>query len=140
MNARQRILLAEDDFDVRLGIARLLDIYGYDVRAVASGAELLDVLATWLLGEEPDAPADALITDVRMPGFDGLHIVEGLRDNGYDTPIVVISAFGDAALERRLRRLPDVRFLAKPFNPVTLANVLAELTLRPRGWLSRRYS
>ncbi len=126
---RRRVLLAEDDFDVRMGIARLLDMYGYEVRAVASGAELLDVLATWILDGDEALPADAIVTDVRMPGFDGLHIVEGLREHGFQEPIVVISAFGDDDLRQRLKKLPDVRFLAKPFDPSRLTTVLAELML-----------
>ena len=138
MSHRWRVLLAEDDFDVRLGIARLLDVYGYEVRAVASGTELLDMLATWILDGRGEAPADVIITDVRMPGFDGLHIVEGLRDNGWLAPIVVISAFGDDALRERLKRLRDVRFLAKPFDPGTLAHLLAELTTPAHRMRARR--
>jgi CheY-like chemotaxis protein len=136
---RRRVLLAEDDFDVRMGIARLLDMYGYEVRAVASGAELLDVLAGWILDGDAALPADCIVTDVRMPGFDGLHIVEGLREHGYQEPIVVISAFGDEVLKKRLKKLPDVRFLAKPFDPGRLTTVLAELMLRPRA-VARRFN
>jgi FixJ family two-component response regulator len=67
-----------------------------------------------------------------------LHIAEGLRDSGYQGPIVVISAFGDDVLRGRLRKLDDVRFLAKPFSPVTLANLLAEVTARkPGDWPAR---
>jgi CheY-like chemotaxis protein len=124
---RVRVLLAEDDQDVRYGLARILSIDGYEVHAVASGAELLDALAAWILSEEKEPPADVIVTDVRMPGFNGLNIVEGLRANGWDQPVVVMSAFGDDTMRERIRKMGGVEFLEKPFDPEELEKALEEL-------------
>jgi CheY-like chemotaxis protein len=124
-----RVLLAEDDGDVRAGLARLLRHDGYDVHEVCDGARLLEVLAAWVLGDAPCC-LDVIVTDVRMPGFSGLSIVEGLRAGGIRQPVIVMSAFGDAQMRERLERLSDVTFLAKPFDPIELERALSECRQR----------
>jgi CheY-like chemotaxis protein len=125
-----RILLAEDDHDLRIGLARLLLFDGHDVRVVASGAELLDELAAWLLSEQDEPPVDIIVTDIRMPGFNGLTILEGLRANGWAQPMIVISAFADAATRERIKKLGGVEFFAKPFDPAALEKTVEELSSR----------
>ena len=128
-----RVLLAEDDHDVRIGLTRLLQFSGYEVRAVSNGADLLDVLTSWILSDQVDPPADIIVTDVRMPGFNGLNLVEGLRESGWKQPIIIISAFGDDLLLERVRRLgQDVEFMPKPFDPALLERTLVALTERQR--------
>jgi CheY-like chemotaxis protein len=124
-----RVLLAEDDGDVRAGLARLLRHDGYDVVEVCDGAQLLEVVAGWLTGESPACP-DVIVTDVRMPGFSGLSVIEGLRAGGMRQPVIVMSAFGDAAMRERIESLSEVRFLAKPFDPAELESALAMYTRR----------
>jgi two-component system response regulator MprA len=120
---RGRVLLAEDDADLRVGLARLLRRDGHEVCEVSDGSRLLEQLASWLL-DGGRAPADVIVTDVRMPGINGLSIVEGLRAGGYEQPIVVISAFGDDEMRERLSRLGRVSFLPKPFDPLELEALL----------------
>jgi CheY-like chemotaxis protein len=127
---RFRVVLAEDDHDLRRALARLLECDGYDVHTVASGAQLLDYLASWILCEVTRPPADAIVTDVRMPGFNGLSIVEGLRANGWPQPIIVISAFSDEVMRDRVERLGGSALLAKPFEPTDLERTLNDLILR----------
>ena len=123
-----RVLLAEDDHDVRVGLAELLALEGYQVHAVSNGAQLLDALSSWILASQPySAPIDVIITDVRMPGFNGLNIVEGLRASGFRQPVVVISAFGDDAMEARIKRLPNVAFVPKPFDLKTIEDAFESL-------------
>jgi CheY-like chemotaxis protein len=129
---RVRILLAEDDSEVRHGLSTILEQAGYRVEAVSNGSELLERLSAWVLGENPDKPTDIIITDVRMPGFNGFSVVEGLRAGGWNLPIVVISAFTDERLERRVRELGDVIFLPKPFDLAELEATLAHLAEEAR--------
>jgi CheY-like chemotaxis protein len=127
-----RVLLAEDDIEVRHGLVAVLEHAGYQVEAVANGSELLNRLSSWVLGEDPAMPTDIIITDVRMPGFNGFSVVEGLRAGGWNMPIVVISAFSDDRLERRVRELGDVVFVPKPFEPGQLEATIAELAQQAR--------
>jgi CheY-like chemotaxis protein len=120
-----RVLLAEDDHDVRFALSRLLEFAGYDVQAVSNGAEMLDVLGASILLERKDPAPDVIITDVRMPGFNGLNIIEGLRATGWTQPVIIISAFGDESLQERVARLGSAQFFAKPFEPDQLERTLA---------------
>lgn len=120
-----RLLLAEDDPELRETLAALLRLEGYSVRTMPDGVELLDFLAAWILRRttppSPDAaPADALITDIRMPGFNGLQIVAGLRAKGWRLPIIVITAFGSPEVRERIRSLGDTEVFDKPIDTVAL--------------------
>jgi len=125
------VLLAEDDDDLRIALTNLLSCDGYDVHCVRNGAEMLDVLSPWIVREDPTPPADLIITDIRMPGFDGLNIVEALRASGWHKPIVIMSAFADAATRRRVLEMGDVVLLPKPFDLYRLEILLSELVGRP---------
>jgi len=122
-----RILLAEDDEEIRRALESLLSFDGYDVRAVDNGGELMDYLSSWILGDTDEAPADVIITDIRMPGFNGLSILEGLRARGWTLPVIVISAFADREIRERVQRLGGAVFLAKPFEPGDLERAVEEL-------------
>jgi CheY-like chemotaxis protein len=122
-----RILLAEDDDEIRRALERLLSFDGYQVFAVENGGELLDYLSSWILGDTSEVPADVIITDVRMPGFNGLSILEGLRARGWTLPVIVISAFADPEIRERVERLGGAVFFAKPFEPLDLERAVEEL-------------
>lgn len=110
-----RILLAEDDPEIRNCLSRILQHDGHEVYALSSGEELLEYLGYWLLEFAPEPSADVLITDIRMPGFDGLNIVEHLRASGWKVPVIFISAFADQKILERIDKLEQSVFFAKPF-------------------------
>jgi CheY-like chemotaxis protein len=122
-----RILLAEDDDDIRSSLEDLLRLGGYDVYTVGNGGELLDYLAAWILGDTAENPADVIVTDIRMPGFSGLSILEGLRARGWQLPVVVMSAYGDDEVRERVRRLGAAVFVAKPFEPLAVERAVEAL-------------
>lgn len=125
-----RILLAEDDADIRAELTRLLELDGHVVYPLKDGLELLDSMSDWILARDPDPPIDLIITDVRMPGFNGLNIVEGLRANGWTKPIIVISAFGDREMRDRIQAMTDVVFFDKPFDAARFEDAVAALSPR----------
>ncbi len=122
-----RILLAEDDEEIRRALESLLSFDGYEVRSVDNGGELMDYLSSWILGDTDEAPADLIITDIRMPGFNGLSILEGLRARGWTLPVIVMSAFADREIRERVARLGGAVFFAKPFEPGDLERAVEEL-------------
>jgi DNA-binding response OmpR family regulator len=124
-SVRNRILLAEDDAELRATLVAVLDRAGFAVDGVSSGIGLVSRIADALLYGNK-APADAIVTDVRMPGCNGLSVAEGLRANGWTTPIVVISAFGDDDMRGRVARMSRAWLLEKPFDALVLQTILTD--------------
>jgi CheY-like chemotaxis protein len=114
--------LAEDDDELRWALADLLRRGGYDVEAVANGAKLVDELAACLL--PGGRPPDVIVTDIRMPAFNGLRVLEGFRAAGWSTPFILITAFGDDALRARAERAGATALLEKPFLPEELEAIV----------------
>lgn len=115
MASRPRVLLAEDDDDLRQVLARTLERGGFEVCAVPNGSELLDRIALCMLGERWEPMPDVIVTDVRLPAFNGLSLMEGLRHEGFSVPVVVMTAFGDDSVRARVAHLGHASYLDKPF-------------------------
>lgn len=111
-----RLLLAEDDEDLRAFLAISFMIAGYQVSVASTGAQLIERLSDWILGDERAPPFDVLVTDVRLPGFDGLRVVEGLSDLGWHLPTIVMSVLHDPSIAARARSCPGVTFVPKPLS------------------------
>ena len=121
--ARARVLLADDNADMRDYLTRLL-AGSYEVSAAADGEEALAAAR----GARPDL----ILTDVMMPGLDGFGLLEKLRDDPElrGVPVIVLSArAGDEAKVEGLRRGAD-DYLVKPFSArELLARVAANIEL-----------
>ena len=128
--APTRVLLAEDDHDIREALVGVLESDGCEVHAVNDGSELLEYLGSWLAEQTDDAPADVIVTDVRMPGFNGLSIVDGLRAYGWPLPVIIISAFGDHELRAKVDRIESAMFLEKPLDIDRLKSAIRRLAAR----------
>jgi CheY-like chemotaxis protein len=110
-----RILVVEDDLDIRETVTEILREEGYEVDAVGDGLEALDYLRT--------QPAPRLVLlDLMMPGMNGEDLVRVLRGSPSlaGIPVAVVSAARD--LEERAEKMKAVAFLQKP---ITLAGLLA---------------
>jgi DNA-binding response OmpR family regulator len=119
----QRILLVEDEADIRAALAILLADEGYEVLAAPDG---FDGLAS-LDGIAPDV----IILDWRMPVIDGGRFIRALRDEWkLHTPVLVITA-GRASREEALSAGAD-DFLAKPFDLEDLLAKVRTLAARAR--------
>jgi CheY-like chemotaxis protein len=86
-----KILIVDDEEDVRIALQQVLERAGYEVSVAATGNEGLD-----LLNKER---ADLVITDVIMPGIDGITTARKIREKYRGTRIIVISGGGKAAPE-----------------------------------------
>jgi signal transduction histidine kinase/ActR/RegA family two-component response regulator len=109
---RERILLAEDDLQVRAVTTRILERSGYTVLPVAGGKEALRLVS--------ERPVDLLVTDVVMPGMSGRELAAKLAADHPELPILFITGYTDDALIRNLGTSGRRRFLRKPFSPVGL--------------------
>ncbi|HEX7478476.1 MAG TPA: response regulator [Polyangiales bacterium] len=114
--ASVRVMLAEDDTEMRNLLVAVLKRDGHELVEARSGSHLLDLLGTQLLHARDRPAADLIITDIRMPGASGLDVVAGLRHAGWATPVIFITAFGDAATHAQALRLGAKVVFDKPFD------------------------
>jgi DNA-binding response OmpR family regulator len=125
-NRPARIMVAEDDFEMRRLVADCLRKEGYEVHEVADGAELLLRIEDSFFLRRVSAPIDLFVTDIRMPVYTGLEIVLGLRQAGMHMPVVIMTAFGNPETRERAERLGAV-LLDKPFKMEALRAVVRRL-------------
>jgi CheY-like chemotaxis protein len=100
-----RVLIVDDEADIRATVSAMLEIEGYDVDEAANGADALHAV-------ERRVP-DLILLDMRMPVLDGWGFARELRRRGHRTPIVVMTAARDAA--RWAAEIAATAFVAKPF-------------------------
>jgi len=126
-----RVLVSEDDDQMRTFLALALRHEGYDVTTCADGIALVDHIGAVLASQE-DA-FGLVISDIRMPGLSGLEFLQGTAAWQGIPPVILITAFGDEETHARARRLGARAVLDKPFGTEELlAKVRELLPARPR--------
>jgi CheY-like chemotaxis protein len=125
-----RVLVAEDDADMRAMIAAALRAYGYDVMEAANGIELLDAIATGLISGRRQDAFDVVLSDVRMPRINGIDVITRLKEARWAAPAIIMTASGDPPFLARLNEL-GVRLLQKPFDLDDLRDAI-EGAVNPR--------
>ena len=123
-----RVLLAEDDPEMRWALAWYLRDDGYEVVEVKDGTELEAVIRAATEGTYGDEPVDLVVSDVRMPGKSSLEVLRDLRRLDWVVPIVLITAFGSAEVHAEARRLGVRAVLNKPFNLDRLRDLLQSIS------------
>ncbi|MBI5609844.1 MAG: sigma-54-dependent Fis family transcriptional regulator, partial [Deltaproteobacteria bacterium] len=102
-----RILLVDDERISRVTTGRQLGQVGYQVQTAESAEQALQLFA--------QEPCDVVITDLRMPGMDGLDLLAQLRRDRPDTDVIVMTAFGSVETAVRAMREGAADYLTKPF-------------------------
>jgi DNA-binding response OmpR family regulator len=128
---RLRVVLADDDEELREACATALEASDYDVVTLDDGFELTDYFE---LTQSPGAQMyqpDLVITDLRMPGPAALDVLRRARAQGLACPIIVLTAYGDAASRETARHLGRTVVLDKPATQTALL-ALVEALLSPR--------
>jgi len=118
------VFVVDDDLSVRTAISRLLASVGLPVHAFASAAEFMAQLEC--------SPAGCLILDVRMPGCSGLDLQRRLIDEGYELPVIFVSAHADVAVTVRAMRAGALQVFTKPFDDQALLDTVYEALVQDR--------
>jgi DNA-binding response OmpR family regulator len=121
-SGRTRILLAEDDVDLRSGFGDALEGAGFAVLTAADGKEMLALFSSAAAREI--APPDAIVMDVRMPQHSGLQLLIALRLAEWPVPVVLVTGFADAAFRARALDLGAHAVLQKPVSSEELVRVV----------------
>jgi CheY-like chemotaxis protein/ribosome-associated translation inhibitor RaiA len=122
----KRILLAEDDDEMRKLIKRALQHQGYEVTECMNGYELFARLLA-LVESGQCLNHDLIVSDIRMPGWTGLEIFEGVHKYEECPPVILITAFGDKDTHTRAQQLGVAAVFDKPFEIADLLNKINEI-------------
>jgi DNA-binding response OmpR family regulator len=117
-NKSRRILVAEDDYEMCILLVDALRADGYDVIEAEDGRQLMDCIDA-LRGRVVRGrffDVDLIISDIRMPGMSGLEMLAQLRSMDRQTPVILITAFGDEATHAKAYRLGAGAVFDKPFD------------------------
>ena len=128
-----RVLVAEDDDELRWLITRTLRKSGFEVIEARDGSALLDRAGEMMLHDHTLSGIDLIVSDIRMPGWSGLDVLAGLQHAGVRIPMVLITAFGDDKTHQQADRLGAVAVVDKPFDMEQLCDVV----LTSIQWKSR---
>jgi CheY-like chemotaxis protein len=120
----RRVLLVDDEEDLRALLTSIVSDLGYEVEAAADGWSAL-------LSIEEDPPA-LVFLDLLLPRMDGLTLLTHLRESGSRMPIVLLTACGDEKLIRKAIRAGASAYIAKPFRIRQLADTCARFLGRPK--------
>lgn len=111
-NHYPKILLAEDDHDLRELLAFCLFRAGYNVTSCDNGLKLLERLEACPRNDGP--PFDLVLTDLRMPALTGLEVLETFHDLPQRPPFICMTAFGDEKTHKLAKELGAAFTIDKP--------------------------
>ena len=124
-----RVLVADDEKDIRSVLALYLEDAGYEVVEAANGVEALQVLET--------QDIDLCLLDIMMPELDGFQVLKRVRETN-DVPVIVVSAKGQDSEKILGLNLGADDYLVKPFNPLEAVARVNTNIRRAKGALPRQ--
>ena len=117
-----KIFLVDDEIWVIMGLKKLIEKIGAPFQVVGEASN--GVMA---LEEIEKKKPDVLITDIRMPGMDGLELMKEIRKKKLDTKVVLVSGYAEFDYAQKAIRMGAVDYLLKPVETETFAKVLENL-------------
>jgi len=117
---RNPILIVDDEPAMRLAVGATLEEEGYTVVSASSGEEALKICTA----RSQKDPFGALITDMKMPGMNGIALVQEVKQKWPDIPIMLMSAFGTVESAVDAMKSGAFDYLVKPFSEKTLLDTL----------------
>jgi len=115
----KHVMVVDDERDILMCLDEVLSAEGYRVTGVISGAEPLDLMAT--------DPPELVILDLRMPGMNGLEVLQAMRRTHPDLPVVVCSALGSYRNDFEIISANVAAFLDKPMDLDKVVETVASL-------------
>ena len=115
MPEQTRVAIVDDEQDMRQSISQWLALSGFSTETYGGGEEALKQIG-------PEFPG-VVISDIRMPGMDGMSLLKRLLSQDSSLPVIMITGHGDVPMAVEAMRLGAYDFLEKPFNPDRLTDL-----------------
>ena len=125
-----KIAIVDDEQDMRQSISQWLALSGFDTETYPSAEEALKALG-------PDYPG-VVVSDIKMPGMDGMAFLKRLMSQDSALPVIMITGHGDVPMAVEAMRVGAFDFLEKPFNPDRMTELAKKATLNRRLTLDNR--
>ena len=119
-----RILIVDDEFSVRDSLDHWFRKDGYDVQTAADATEAMAAMQS--------AAFDVVLLDVRLPGMDGMRLLEQIRRAAPATIVIMITAYASVDTAVRALKLGAADYVTKPINPEELSHVVAQALAQRR--------
>lgn len=116
---KQRILIVDDEKNIRLTLTHTLEIEGYEAQTAVNGEDALEQLT--------HATFDLMLLDLRMPGMDGMAVLRQAARQRPDMPVIIITAHGTIENAVEAVKLGAVDFIQKPFSPEEIRTLVAQV-------------
>ncbi len=130
MAQAMKIAIVDDERDMRQSISQWLALSGFDTETFASAEDALKGLGA-------DYPG-IVVSDIRMPGMDGMQFLKKLMSIDSGLPVIMITGHGDVPMAVEAMRLGAWDFLEKPFNPDRMTELAKKATQKRRMTLDSR--
>jgi len=128
---KKHILVVEDDEVYLSAISAILSYEGFRISEASDGESALNML------RENNDPADLLLTDIRMPGMDGIALIKAVREYGLRIPVIAFSGDIDRKTMERLFETGCRYYLEKPFTRAELLSKIRMVMGDPATEISR---
>ncbi|PIE15741.1 MAG: DNA-binding response regulator [Rhodobacterales bacterium] len=130
MAQAMKIAIVDDERDMRQSIGQWLALSGFDTETFASAEDALKALG-------PDYPG-VVVSDIKMPGMDGMQFLKRLMSIDSTLPVIMITGHGDVPMAVEAMRVGAYDFLEKPFNPDKMTELAKKATQSRRLTLDNR--
>jgi len=129
MDKKLSIMVVDDEMIIRESFLHWFEKYGHVVGTASSGAEALEKLETF--------PFEVLFVDIKMPGMDGIELLERVKADYPDTIVIIITAYGSIETAVKAMKMGAADYLLKPFKPEQLSLVMEKVSYQKK--LASRY-
>ncbi|MDH2325448.1 sigma-54-dependent transcriptional regulator [Falsirhodobacter xinxiangensis] len=130
MARAMKVAIVDDEADMRQSISQWLALSGFDTESYASAEEALKAIGA-------DFPG-VVVSDIRMPGMDGMAMLKRLMSVDSGLPVILITGHGDVPMAVEAMRIGAFDFLEKPFNPDRMTELAKKATQARRLTLDNR--
>jgi DNA-binding NtrC family response regulator len=130
MARAMKVAIVDDEADMRQSISQWLALSGFDTETYASAEEALGALSSDFAG--------VVVSDIKMPGMDGMAFLKRLMSMDSGLPVIMITGHGDVPMAVEAMRIGAYDFLEKPFNPDRMTELAKRATQARRLTLDNR--